>query len=83
MKSVAYSDNVSISHEDIVLKVIGGYRSRHVRRKSCAIPTLSNSSSAHNQHNHDECLAKQLDTKKKLAEMLETQAAMLLTCLSS
>ena len=70
-------DNAAISHEDIVLKVFGGHRSGHVRGKGCgAIPTRSNSSSAHNQHNHNERLAKQLDTEKKLAEVLETQAAM-------
>jgi hypothetical protein len=74
---VANSDNVSTNREDIVSKVLGGHRSWHVRGKGCgAIPTRSNSSSAHNQHNHDECLAKQLETKNKLTEMQEAQAAM-------
>ena len=77
MQSMAASSDISISHEEIVLKVLGGHRSGHVRGKGCgAIPIRSNSSVAHNQHNHDECLAKQLDTEKKLAEVLETQAAM-------
>ena len=77
MQSMAASSDISISHEEIVLKVLGGHRSGHVRGKGCgAIPIRSNSSVAHNQHHHDECLAKQLDTKKKLAKMLETQVAM-------
>ena len=74
---VANSDNTNTSQEDIVLKVLGGHRSRHVRGKGCgAIPTRSNSSSAYSQHNHDECLAKQLEIEKKLAEMQEAQEAM-------
>ena len=78
MKSMATnSDDAAISHEDIVLKVLGGHRSGYVRGKGCGtIPTRSNSSSAYNQHNYDECLAKQLDIEKKLAEVLETQATM-------
>jgi hypothetical protein len=77
MQSMAANSDISISHEAIVLKVLGGHRSGHVRGKGCgAIPTRLNSSSTHNQHNHDECLAKQLDTEKKLAEVLETQVAM-------
>ena len=71
MKSiVVYSDSVNTSQEDIVLKVLGGHRLGHVRGKGCgAIPTRSISSSAHTNHNHDECLAKQLETEKKLAAM--------------
>ncbi|XP_059436606.1 uncharacterized protein LOC132169613 [Corylus avellana] len=60
MESIAANfDNTNASQEDIVLKVLGGHRSGHVRGKGCgAIPTKSNSSSACNQQNHDECLAK-------------------------
>ena len=66
---VANSDNVNTSQEDIVLKVLGGHHSGHVRGKGCgAIPLWSNSLSA---HNHDECLAKHLETERKLAESLE------------
>ena len=82
MKSIAAnSDNVNTSQEDIVLKVLGGHRSGHVRGKGCgAIPPRSISSSTHTHHNHDECLAKQLEIEQKLAamkvEMKESKAAM-------
>ena len=74
MKSMAAnSDDISIIHEDIVLKMLGGHCSGHVRGKGCGvIPTRSNSSSTQNQHNYDEYLAKQLNTEKKLVEMQET-----------
>jgi hypothetical protein len=60
MKSIAANfDSANTSQEDIVLKVLGGHRSRHCRGKGCgAIPTRSISSSAHTHDNHDECLAK-------------------------
>ena len=68
---VANSDNTNTSQEDIVLKVLRGHRSGHVRGKGCGvIPTWSNSSTtcyAAQLHNHDECMAKQLETEKKLA----------------
>ncbi|XP_059441775.1 uncharacterized protein LOC132174086 [Corylus avellana] len=69
MESIAAnSDNTNASQEDIVLKVLGGHRSGHVKGKGCgAKPTKSNSSC--NQQNHDECLAKQLETEEKLAAM--------------
>jgi hypothetical protein len=85
MKSIAESsDSVNSSQEDIVLKVLGGHRSGHVRGKGCgAIPPRSISSSAHTHYNHDECLVKQLETEQKLAAMeaemkksKETQAVM-------
>jgi hypothetical protein len=65
MKSIAASsDSVNSSQEDIVLKVLGGHRSGHVRGKGCgAIPPRSISSSAHTHYNHDECLVKQLETE--------------------
>jgi hypothetical protein len=67
---VANSDNANTSQECIVLKVLGGHCSRHVREKGCSvIPTRSNSSSTYNQHNHDECLAKQLEIENKLVKM--------------
>jgi hypothetical protein len=69
MESIATNfDDVNIRPEDIVLKVLGGHRSRHVRGQGCgAIPIRSNSST----HNHDECLSKQLETEHKLVESLE------------
>jgi hypothetical protein len=71
IESIANSNSVNTSQEDIVLKVVGGHRSRHVRGKDCgAIPTWSNSSTtcyAAQLHIHDECMAKQLETEKKLA----------------
>ena len=82
MKSiVASSDSVNTSQDDIVLKVLGGHCSEHVRGKGCgAIPSRSISSSAHTHHNHDECLTKQLETKQKVAamvaEMKEPKVAM-------
>jgi hypothetical protein len=70
MESIAAnSDDVNILPENIVLKVLGGHCSGHVRGQGCgAIPIRSNSSST---HNHDECLSKQLETEHKLAESLE------------
>ena len=85
MKSIAASsDSVNTNQDDIVLKVLGGHRSGHVRGKGCgAIPPRSISSSTHTHHNHDECLTKQLETEQKLATMeaemkksKETQAIM-------
>jgi hypothetical protein len=74
---VANSNNTNTSQEDIVLKVLGGHHSGHVRGKGCgAKPIQSNSSSAYTQHNHDECLTKQIETEKELVEMQETQATM-------
>jgi hypothetical protein len=61
-------DYVNISLEDIVLKVLGGHRSGHVREMGCSVILIrSNSLST---HSHDECLSKQLETKRKLAESL-------------
>ncbi|XP_059456466.1 uncharacterized protein LOC132186504 [Corylus avellana] len=69
MKSIDSSNSDNISQEDIVLKVLGGHRSGHVRGQGCgAIPIRLNSSST---EHHDECLAQQLETEKKLAESLE------------
>ena len=65
----AIFDNVNTSQEDIVLKVLGEHYLRHVRGKGCgAIHTQSNSSLA---HNHDKCLAKQLEIENKLTESQE------------
>ena len=71
MKSIAANfDSVNTSEEDIVLKVLGGHCSGHVKGKGCgAILTRSIFSSEHTHYNHNECLAKQLETEKKLAVM--------------
>ncbi|XP_059455372.1 uncharacterized protein LOC132185630 [Corylus avellana] len=72
MKSMtANFDNTNAIQEDIVLEVLGECRSGHVRGNGCgAIRTRSNFSSARIQQNHDDCLAKQLETKEKLTAML-------------
>jgi hypothetical protein len=70
MESITINfDDVNISAEDIVLKVLGEHRLGYVRGQGCgAIPIRSNSSST---HIHDECLSKQLEIEHKLAESLE------------
>jgi hypothetical protein len=73
MESIANSDNVNSTKEEIVSQVLGRHRSGHVRGMGGGvIPTQSSSSRACQAilfDNHDEWTIKQQESEKKLQEI--------------
>jgi len=74
MESIANSDNLNSTEEEIVSQVLRGHRSGHIRGMGGdVIPTQSSSSRArHATHSDDddECRIKQQETEKRLEELL-------------